>query len=189
MIYPVLTKIILIITLIGVLGIGIIRAKGEFHTKRIIEGRSSGDHQLVIRSVDKAKSLFYNVDNFAMPLEWYKGSAYVSIGNISKALSSFIKAYEISPYNVQVLNNLGSAYEVTGDHENAKRIYLEAIEISPDFPDPKLNLTVILFNEGKYDEALKLVKQVKAINRRRPYLDAIRNKIKEQNQRNRKRKL
>ncbi|HEY5824316.1 MAG TPA: O-antigen ligase family protein [Cyclobacteriaceae bacterium] len=140
--------------------VGIFRIKGEYYVRKVIEARQINDIERVISYSQKAKSFLYQVDNFGMPVSWYEGAALVMKGDYPQALNSFTKAFEICPYNVQVLNNLASSYEVLSNHEMAKRLYLEAIRISPGFEDPKLNLAAIFYNEGKFKEALESVNSV-----------------------------
>ena len=94
------------------------------------------------------------------------------------ALTAFSDAFSVTPYNIQVINNLASAFEVAGDHKKAKSLYLEAIRISPGFEDPKLNLAAIYFNESDYRKALYWTKSVTTdSDRKLKYIELINEKI------------
>ncbi|MBI1769595.1 MAG: O-antigen ligase family protein [Bacteroidetes bacterium] len=146
--------------LLVILFFGLIRAKGEYYARKLISARQIGDFKNVIYYSNKSISLFYKLDNFGIPISWYRGSAYISMEDYENALHSFSEAYMVAPFNIQVLNNLASSLEVLGYHEKAKSIYLEAIRISPGFEDPKLNLAAIYYNEGNYRTALQWTQSV-----------------------------
>ena len=177
-IHPVLVRVTVIILLIAALLLGATRAVGEHFAFRLIQARQLNDNDKAIRYSNKSLSWFYHLDNFGMPISWYKGSAYADQGKYKEALTAFDDAFSVTPYNIQVINNLASAHEVVGDHEKAKSLYLEAIRISPGFEDPKLNLAAIYYNESNYREALSWTQSVtNDSDRKLKYMELINAKI------------
>jgi tetratricopeptide (TPR) repeat protein len=120
-----------------------VRLDSEFHTRLALTAREKGDWQAVISEIDKVESLFYSLDPTATPVLWYRGSAYFYIGEFSKALTDFQKAYEDHPNHVHVLNNLASAYAKTAEYNNAVTFYLRTMELCPAFEMSRINLGLL----------------------------------------------
>jgi O-antigen ligase len=131
------------------------RLNGELYSKKLYLARAGNNFEKMIVYSDKAYSIFYTIDPTSIPIHWYRATASFALADYRNALEDFKLAHKISPYNVYVLNDLGSAYEVLGDHDMAKTYYRIASEIAPQFEDPKLNMAAVLHAEKKYIEALK----------------------------------
>ena len=90
------------------------------------------------------------------------GRAYSRIKNYDEAVLSYKKLIEIDPSNVNGLVELGSVYYEIGDNEKAENQYRTAISMlgkSQEATLAKYNLSTILYDEGKYEEALKVAWQ------------------------------
>ena len=133
--------------------IGYSRLNGEIHTKLAITALGAGNWETVVSEIGYAKSWVYNIDPMSTPISWYEGVANFSSNNINEALNNFKEAFDIHPYHIHVLNNLGTCYEVLGDHKRAVDYYKEALRISPVFEETILNLGAVYYNMGKYNEA------------------------------------
>jgi O-antigen ligase len=119
------------------------RLRSEFHTKSALDAQKDENWGLVIREINQADSLFYNMDPMSTPLPWYKGVANFSLGNIEEAFGDFKRAYEIHPNHIHVLNNLGTCYAVLGDYKRAAECYQKVLAISPEFDETIINLRVV----------------------------------------------
>ena len=128
------------------------RYSGEYHTHKMYDAKTVKNWKLMIREADNAVGAYYVMDPMSVPISWYKGVALFSMGNIDKAKTSFEDAYKIHPYNIHVLNNLGSCYESMGDHKKAETYYLKALTISSDFEEARLNLSAVYFNMKDYEK-------------------------------------
>jgi len=87
------------------------RFSGEYHTHQLYKFYHEANWNQMIKETDKAINCCYIIDPMSVPIEWYKGVALFSLGNIHDAETSFEKAYSINPYNISVLSNLASCYE------------------------------------------------------------------------------
>ncbi|MBN4065748.1 tetratricopeptide repeat protein, partial [Candidatus Amoebophilus asiaticus] len=159
--------------------IGIKRLNAEIHTRKALIARESNNWGLVKSEINKAYNIFYTMDPTSIPLPWYRGVAEFSSNNIIDALSSFEIAYQISPYNVQVLNNLATCYEMSGEHEKAIDFYKKTLEVSPRFIDAIINLSAVYYNRGKYKEAYELLikYKLKTYPAEDEYVKIVQNKI------------
>jgi tetratricopeptide (TPR) repeat protein len=132
------------------------RYNGEVNLKKAMIARSEGDWQNVIHWASKAEGKFYTIDNTTIPVSWYSGLAYYNLGQTEMAFREFRRALQYHPYNLHVLNNLGSCYAISGNSSEARKLYRQAIGISSRFEDAKLNLTAVLYNESQFDSAMQV---------------------------------
>jgi len=136
------------------------RLSGEFHTRKIYECQSKGDLNQIVTEADESSNPFYVADPTSIPINWYKGVALYTLGNLKDAESCFEKAKLIYPYNIHVLNNLASCYETEGKHNEAKELYMNALLISPRFDEARLNLSAVYFNNKEYVKAFCMIDKV-----------------------------
>lgn len=61
------------------------------------------------------------------------------------------------PRSVRALTNLGTAYAEAGDSTASEKSFVEAMKTDPNYPEVRANLALLKANQGKLDEALKLV--------------------------------
>jgi O-antigen ligase len=148
---PQLLSILVVVTLI--VFITLMRLKGEFFARWVLNYRNSGEFSKVIDAGRSASSFAYSIDPTSVPLQWYTGNAHASLGHYGEALADFKKAYKFAPYNRNVLNDLASACVFTNDVRLAKKYYKEAARISPRFDDPKLNLASLYINAKDFKTA------------------------------------
>lgn len=130
------------------LKIGLTRYQAETHLQKAYQARNNAAWQNTIDEINKAESMYYNIDPMCTPLRWYSGSAYYNLGYQDLAFADFYKAYEINPNHVHVLNNLATAYELKSDHNHAIAFYKKALLISPNFEEARVNLCATYFNAG-----------------------------------------
>ena len=149
------------------------RLKGEHYMTQVYRYRAQQNWAKVIKSTSKINPFFYDTDPTSVPIAWYSGLAYFSMGEYAKAQSDLTKALSISPYNPHLLNNYGSATEMLGNHEEAIKYYQMALNLLPTFDESLLNIAAIYFNENKISQAKSLVLQAKPSDRQREYLNAI----------------
>lgn len=83
-------------------------------------------------------SIFSTLSFEGIPWHWYRGIAKDRLKQ--DALNEFEIAYKYSPYNVHVLNGLGTSYGRRGDLISAKECFLSALEIHPDLKKSQMNL-------------------------------------------------
>ncbi|PBQ31327.1 hypothetical protein CNR22_05970 [Sphingobacteriaceae bacterium] len=141
------------VLLIFIFSIGLLRFKGEFFMRRLLIYKSTNQLLNVVSSGNSAQSFAYTIDATSVPVSWYTGNAKAALGHFEDAQKDFITAYKLSPFNKNVLNDLGSSYVYTNDVLRAKVLYEEAARISPRFDDPKLNLAAMYINAKDFKTA------------------------------------
>ena len=138
--------------------VGFVRYNSEIHSNNAIKLKQKDNWSYVVKAIDKAYSkMFYDIDNTSTPLLWYRGVAYFITKNYDLALRDFKNAYNVNPNHIHVLNNLATTYQLIGNTISAKLYYDKAINVNPSFKEARVNLSAILYNEKKYDEALSTI--------------------------------
>ncbi|MCH8904026.1 MAG: hypothetical protein IIA45_08950 [Bacteroidetes bacterium] len=150
---PSLFLIITMIPIILSLYVSINRYSGEYHTSKLYNAHRHANWRVMINEAGRAINPLYVIDPMSAPIEWYKGVALFSSGNIDKAKISFERAYGLAPYNIHVLNNLGSCYESLDEHAKAIEFYLKVLSISSEFEETLLNLSAVYYNTKEYEKA------------------------------------
>lgn len=145
----------------------------EQKVKKVIEAYQLGDNEKMLKWSQEIETLFVSIDNFSIPIAWYKGLALHNTGNTSAALKANLEAYETNPYQIHVINNLAGMYALQNDFTKAEQYYKEALTISPTQPDALLNLCSVLFNQQKTEEAFRTLYKFKFDEGNIQYLNCI----------------
>jgi O-antigen ligase len=163
---PIITVLTLVLLTVSVVFAGY-RVQGEHYTKRALYYRDGKQWQQVIKEINKGYSPFYTVDQTAIPLKFYSGVAKYSLKDYSAAINDFIEAKEHSPYNVHVLNNLGSTYYNTKKYSEAIQSYKELLTYYPSFSEAAANLATAYIKNGEVEKALEVLKTRKLTAKRK----------------------
>ena len=138
------------------------RYEKEIHVRNAIDLKAEGNNNLLIKAITEAYDPdYYEMDNTATPLLWYRGVGYFNLQRYDLALQDFKQSYIVNPNHVHVLNNLATIYEIKGNHKEAKEYYYKALEVIPTFKESRVNLAAILYNEKEYEQALDVILESK----------------------------
>jgi O-antigen ligase len=132
---------------------GIYRYLGEYHTRNVYNNKAQNNVAGVIAEGKKALSFIYQIDPTSLPIKWYTGNAYALQNAFELSQHEFTEAYQVNPYNRNVLSDLASSYASVSDNQMAFKYYRESARISPRFDDPKLNMCAIFIREKHYRSA------------------------------------
>ncbi len=153
-----LTWIFLLFFSLSTIYIAFNRHNGEVYTTKVKLLKSKKSWARVLRYVEKAKALgSYELDRSGIPLYWYSGVSKFNLGDLESSFQDFKKAYSLNPYNIHIINDLGTAHELKGNRSEAKSLYKKALYISPRFEDASFNLSSIYYNEQKMEEAFDII--------------------------------
>lgn len=145
------------------------RFKGEMETVKMYVAKANGQWEETLHHANKAENYFYKVDLTSIPLAWYQGLASFNLNEKAESVTLFEKAYQIAPYQIQVLNNLAGSYSFQGDRQKAIKYYQKALEISTNFEEARLNLASVYYNEKEYDKAFDVIEKFNINNKNRRY--------------------
>jgi O-antigen ligase len=133
---------------------------GEQCSKQILTHKETNQNEILVANAIKGESRWYNVDGLVIPLSWYKGVSEYRQKDYTKAEASFAKAYEINPYNFNVINNYGSALVQNEAYKQAVDLYLKALEINPKFEEGMFNIAFSYYKLEQFEEALSWINKV-----------------------------
>jgi len=150
--------------------VGYYNLKGEYFS-RLIFSKERKNNNAVIQYCKEANSIFYKVLSNTLPLHMFEGKAYFLKEDYASALSNFEQALKYTPNSIRVLNNYASTLNNQGRLDEAKEIFRKAIEIDNYYDDAKLNLSIILHQEGKIKEAIDLLEQTEDCAIKSEYLE------------------
>ncbi|MCF6131173.1 O-antigen ligase family protein [Flavobacterium wongokense] len=145
------------------------RFNGEQHVVKMYAAKFNKDWAEVIYQSKKANSYLYPLDNASMPLSWYEGIAHFNENRPEESQECFEKAYQLTPYNVQVISNLASTYQLNGRMDEAETLFNNALKISSGFDEAKLNLAALYYNKKEYDKAYSTINEVKVTSQNPKY--------------------
>lgn len=149
------------------------RIESESHMRIAMEEKEKGNNQALITYAMKSEHLYFSADNNGMPVRYYSGIGHFNLNQKQNAIDDFKLAYELNPYNFNVVNNIATAFFISNDYVNAEKYYLKALEINPYFDDAKLNLAATYINTNQKDKANYYLNQVKVNSERLNNLKAL----------------
>lgn len=84
--------------------------------------------------------------------------------NFNSAKSQFERAYSIYPNSTVTLNNLGLVHWKLGERGQANAFFTKAIETNRFYLEPQMNLASLHAQNGYYDQAIKVYKNILTLN-------------------------
>ncbi|MEX2416253.1 MAG: tetratricopeptide repeat protein [Paenibacillaceae bacterium] len=81
------------------------------------------------------------------------GYLYIEQGNVERALTYNLEAYDYNDSNTVILDNLGLTYIRLNEWNKAEDIYNKLIPLNPKFPEAYYHQGLVLFNKGKITQA------------------------------------
>ena len=122
-----------------------------------------GDAQVKIADYVSAlysykKALDLEPTKFAQRYD-YGLTLYVS-NNHEEALKHLQEANKIDPNHIECMNKIAGSLSALGDYKKAKSIYQKLKKLVPDALAPQMDYATCLVFEGKYDEPVKLMKNM-----------------------------
>lgn len=82
------------------------------------------------------------------------GFLYLEKGDLDKALSFNLEAYDYNNTNAVILDNLGCTRLLRGEYEEAREIYQQLLKLRPHFPEAFYNYARVLAHFGELDDAI-----------------------------------
>jgi type IV pilus assembly protein PilF len=100
-------------------------------------------------------SSFRKEDQELSLLHLQSGTALLNEGNYPQALSELLTAESLDPENPTIQNNLGLTYFFRERNDLAESHIRKALKLHPEYTDARNNLSRILIERGKYQEAIQ----------------------------------
>lgn len=129
----------LLMVVLGSVYIQLQRFGGEKKSVDVLRANEKKDARGIIPAAENAINPWYTMDNFGNSLRYYSGMGHFALEQMPEALDDFREAEKITPYNIVLLNQLGSWYKVNKDYEAALDVYDRTLVISPFMEAALLN--------------------------------------------------
>lgn len=136
------------------------RFTGEKAAVAVLEANSKQNAQLIIPAVEKAINPWYNQDNYGNPLMYYKGMGHFALRQLPQAKAAFDEAESLHPYNIVLLNQLGSWHKSQGQYKEALALYQRVLDISPFMEAANLNAAETCLLMKDYETGFRYLSMV-----------------------------
>lgn len=127
--------------------VGYTRMEGEMILVKFQDSNERNNIKESIRLAEKAYRPLYQMDPVSAPIRFFSGTGYLKLKDFKTATKHLEEAYALSPYHVQVMNNLAGCYYTFGEVDKAEKMYKEASELAPKYTDVLLSYGVVVFNK------------------------------------------
>lgn len=132
----------------------------ELNTKKGVASLQQSETQKALHYFDKINPLVYSHTPEGYPIATYQAQCYQQLNNKKKLLDYSLKAYQQTPFNYEVVNNLGMALNAQKRFEDAEKVLLEAHRINPRFDGILFNLAIVNYNQKEYKAAKMWIDKV-----------------------------
>jgi tetratricopeptide (TPR) repeat protein len=92
-----------------------------------------------------------------------RGLAYMSLGDLDRAVQDFAQAIKENSVDFTGFNNLGAAYIRKGDYEKAYKALQASLRLYQHSSETYINIGYLLYKKGDYDTALKYIERALSI--------------------------
>lgn len=141
---------------------------GEHNARRIWTAHYNKNFKLVMQLTHDIEKQQYTLNNFTIPMLYYRGFAESMLKQIDASIIDFQKALELHPYNIITLNALGTAYCMKGDNDKAIQEYNKVLAISPRNVEALTNMALSHYNKKEFGSAIEYLRKVNSKSKYKP---------------------
>ena len=132
----------------------------ERHVALARKALEQGELEALAFHARLAATRWRTLDNYAVPVCFLEGMAYMRQGKNDAAIACFEKARLENPNRFYILNNLGVLYSQRGDYQRAISFLGYAADLYPQRFEILNNLASCYNQVGAYKKALSLLKKI-----------------------------
>ena len=133
---------------------------GEHKARRIWVAYYQKNWNLIIQLTHQSDKQQYTLNNYSVPILYYRGFAESMLNKNNAAITDFEKALKYTPYSIITLNALGTAYNLTGNNDNAMEMYNRVLAMSPRNVGALTYLAASYYNKKEFGLAIKYLGKV-----------------------------
>ncbi|MBR5959197.1 MAG: O-antigen ligase family protein [Salinivirgaceae bacterium] len=141
---------------------------GEHNGRRIWTAHYNKNWNLVMQLTHNIEKRQYTLNNFTVPMLYYRGFAESMLKQDDASIADFQKALELHPYNIITLNALGTAYNMKGDNDKAIQEYNKVLTISPRNVEALTNIALSYYNKKEFGKAIEHIGKVNSKSKYKP---------------------
>lgn len=136
---------------------GMFHYADEYWVRKLWLARAAKQPDKIIALSGKINRSVMNLDEAAVPIDWYAGMAALDKGQQADALNDFRQARLVHPNHHDVWNNLGVIYFQQSQLDSAIICFGKAKQIAPSRWEYTRNLVNAYAAGAQYSEALKIL--------------------------------
>ncbi|MBO4602289.1 MAG: O-antigen ligase family protein [Salinivirgaceae bacterium] len=143
---------------------------GEHKARRILAAHYSKNWNLELQLTHNLDKQQYSLNNFSVPMLYYRGFAESMLKKNAASIVDFEKAIEHHPYHIITLCALGTAYNMEGNNDKAIELFNKALALSPRNVNALTNISLSYYNKKYYSTAIEHLKKVNPNSQYKPVL-------------------
>ena len=149
---------------VAILGVGItiagVSLNQEHHVALAREAMSRGHWNTMQKHARLARTPLRVLDTYTVPVSFLEGFALMKKGSFGEAVPLFESANRENPDRFYILNNLAVIYAARGENSKALELFMRLVRLYPEHTEAPCNLALFLLEQGKTNEALRVIEQI-----------------------------
>ncbi len=151
--YGMRIAVCLVICMFLLSGTSRVQAAGEATMRLYQEALQDHSQGRYAEAISKLEGVTRQEPTFA-PAFSDLGSCYAEQRHFDKAVECFKKALELTPNDVEIMNNLGGAYASMADFAGARTVFEKILTVNKGYEKAHFQLAILYLRENSTDEAL-----------------------------------
>lgn len=142
--------------------------EGEANGRNILLSHYAGNWDRVLtltRNLDKQE---YTLNNYTVPMPYYRGIAYSMKGNDKSAIEEFDKGLELQPYHILTICAKGTSMCNLKQYDESIDVFQQVLDISPRNSNALYNMAIAYYNKKEFTTARDYILQVPFDPKNRP---------------------
>ena len=128
--------------------------KGEKNGRIVLAAYYHEDWNAIVRLTRKVDSQMYTLDNYTVPIHYYRGVALSFKGNDEAAIIEFEQALEKHPNHMLSYCGLGASLMRLQRYDEAIKSVERVLEMSPRNSQALFDMAIIYYNKREFKPAL-----------------------------------
>lgn len=157
-------------TAISILGILESHAfyEGEANGRNILLSHYAGNWDKVLLLTKNLDDQEYTINNFSVPLAYFRGIAYSMKNNDKAAIVEFDKGLACHPYHILTICAKGTSMCNLKQYDESIKVFQDVLDISPRNPNALYNMAIAYYNKKEFTTARNYILQVPFDPKNRP---------------------
>lgn len=130
---------------------------GEKNFRNVLEAYYNEDWDAVVQLTLKVNTQMYTLDNYTVPIHYYKGVALSYKNNDEAAIREFEQALKKHPYHLLTYCAMGTSLMKLEQYDEARDYFERALKISPRNNHALFDLAIVYYNQKEFKQALDYI--------------------------------
>jgi len=134
--------------------------QGEHNARRVLQAHYGHNWKLVMQLTRNVRTQAYTLNNYTVPMPYYRGFAESMMDKNDLAVIDFVRALELNPYHILTLNALGTSYSILSENEKSIELYSKTLAMSPHNIYALVGVAVQYLFIKDFDNAINYIHKV-----------------------------